>query len=386
MRCGPVSSPTTGLLSNCLQMMVISPTARPAPALVRPLGYWYASRARKASVMSTARRQPAAPRTPSFPGITDLRVAVVGLGRLGGSLAIAVLQAGAQLVAVADAGLEASQRAAERFGLSPGDRPASVLAASPHVVFLSVPDAAVAQAAAEMAVGLASLPTHRSLPAVIHCSGVTPVCVLAPCAAAGSLTLSFHPLQTFADAETGAGRLRGAAVAVTPGPDGGFELGRMLAEALGARPFLLPEEGRVLYHAAACVAANYLVALEHVAERMFVEAGLPPEQALDYFLPLVRGAVDNLSAQGTVAALTGPLSRGDVCTIVAHLEALGQMAPELDPVYRTLGLATLDIVRRRPEVPPETIQALERLLRDGAPRSRHANPASRASSTGSPSL
>mgnify|MGYP000875304681 CR=1 FL=1 len=146
------------------------------------------------------------------------------------------------------------------------------------------------------------------------------------------------------------------------GPVVAFGLGGVLAEALGARPFLLPEERRVLYHAAACVAANYLVTLEHVAERMFVEAGLPPDNALDYFLPLVRGAVENVSAQGTVASLTGPLSRGDVCTIVAHLEVLQQVAPELDPVYRTLGLATLDIVRRRPEVPPETIQALEQLL------------------------
>ncbi len=287
---------------------------------------------------------------------------MVGLGRLGGSLAVALAHAGAQLVAVADTRPEMTQWARERLGLSRGDSAPSVLEASPHVVFLSVPDAAVEQAAAEIAVRLEVLCSSPSRPAVIHCSGVTSVTALSPCAAAGSQTLSFHPLQTFSDAETGAARLRGAAIAVTPGPHGGFELGCMLAEALGARPFLLPEERRVLYHAAACVAANYLVTLEHVAERMFVEAGLPPDNALDYFLPLVRGAVENVSAQGTVASLTGPLSRGDVCTIVAHLEVLQQVAPELDPVYRTLGLATLDIVRRRPEVPPETIQALEQLL------------------------
>ncbi len=291
---------------------------------------------------------------------------MVGLGRLGGSLSIALANAGAQVVAVADTRPDAARWVTERLGLSPVDDAISVLKSGPHVVFLSVPDAAVEQAAARLAVGLAGHPSPQAPPAVLHCSGVTSVDALSPCARAGSLTLSFHPLQTFSDAETGAALLRGAAIAVTPGPNGGFELGCMLAESLGARPFLLPEDRRVLYHAAACVAANYLVTLEHVAERMFVEAGLPQDNALDYFLPLVRGAVENVSTRGTVAALTGPLSRGDVSTVQAHLEALRAMAPELDPVYRTLGLATLDIVRRRAEVPAETIQVLERLLRDPA--------------------
>lgn len=270
------------------------------------------------------------------------------------------------MVAVADTRLDVARRTAERLGLPPREKATSVLEACPHVVFLSVPDAAVEQAAVHLAVGLAGLPSHQARPAVLHCSGVTSVDALSPCAKAGSPTLSFHPLQTFSDADTGAARLRGAAIAVTPGSHGGFELGCMLAESLGGRPFLLPEERRVLYHAAACVAANYLVTLEHVAERMFVEAGLPQDNALDYFLPLVRGAVDNVATRGTVAALTGPLSRGDVSTIQAHLEALREVAPELEAVYRTLGLATLDIVRHQLEVPAETIQVLERLLRGGA--------------------
>lgn len=304
--------------------------------------------------------------TPPLQKLTQVRIALIGLGRLGGSLAAAFSGAGCEVVSFLDTGSPAVDRASRELGLVGLSSLAEFLGANPDVIFLTVPDASVPAVASELAQALRQLPEARPRPAVIHCSGVTPVETLAPCAQAGAVTLTFHPLQTFSDPGSGAARLRGAAIAVTPGPGGGFDLGRQLAESLGARPFLLPENRRALYHAAACVASNYLVALEDLAEQMFEESGLPKEEALQLFLPLVRGAVDNMAAQGTTAALTGPLSRGDVPTIAAHLAAIAQTMPQLDSLYRTLGLATLDIVRRRGEVPEDTIQTLERLVRNPA--------------------
>ena len=188
----------------------------------------------------------------------------------------------------------------------------------------------------------------------------------APVRGAGAATLVFHPLQTFTDPLTGAGRFAGAAIAITPAdfrPESpASALGFSLARALEARPFLLADDKRGLYHAAASFACNYLVTLEHHADELFVEAGLPRDEALSLFLPLVRATLENVAAQGTVQALTGPLSRGDTHTIAGHLEALAADAPHLLPVYRALGLATLDIVRAREEVDPASIIELERLL------------------------
>ena len=120
---------------------------------------------------------------------------------------------------------------------------------------------------------------------VAHTSGATSVEVLDGCRRAGAATLAFHPLQTFSDPATGRARFAGAAVALTPGdasPDSeAARLGFELARALGAKPFLLPDDKRTLYHAAASVACNYLVTLEHEAKRLFVAAGLPEDQALD---------------------------------------------------------------------------------------------------------
>jgi predicted short-subunit dehydrogenase-like oxidoreductase (DUF2520 family) len=89
------------------------------------------------------------------------------------------------------------------------------------------------------------------------------------------------------------------------------------------------------------MAANYTVALAGVAERLAVEGGVSPEVAERLYLPLIRGAVDNLE-RGPVAALTGPIRRGDVRTVEAHLSALASNDREL---YRLLGLAALQLAR-----------------------------------------
>ncbi|GAB4251947.1 MAG: hypothetical protein Kow00122_09650 [Thermoleophilia bacterium] len=302
---------------------------------------------------------------------------------MGASLALALRDCGATLVGFVNRTAAGRARAEALLGRAGARDLSSLLAAAatgngPLILFLTVPDGALPAIAAAVAEGLASRPAGVTADVfVIHTSGATPVAALGPCVAAGAVTLSFHPLQTFSDPAVGPERLRGATVAVTPGrPDEprAWELGARLAVALGARPFLLREEDRVLYHAAATVASNYLVALEHVAQTLFERAGLPAAEALEAFLPLVRGAVDNMARQGTVAALTGPSSRGDLPTIRAHLDALTRSAPEYLPLYQTLGLVTLDLVRRRNELPPATIDSLEALMSSPLPVTPPAPP------------
>lgn len=228
---------------------------------------------------------------------------------------------------------------------------------------LCVPDAALADVAVELAT---SLPSSDRRVTVMHTSGATSTTVLQACADRGCRTLSFHPLQTFSDPALGADRLRGITVAITPGPrpdeTAAWRLGERIARAIGALPVRVTEEHRLLYHAAATMASNYLVTLCHVAEDLLCRAGFPRDAALPTLLPLIRGAVDNLDRQGSVAALTGPLSRGDTMTVTAHLAALADEAPAMSTLYRDLGLATLDIVRTRHELTPDTIDRLTYIL------------------------
>jgi predicted short-subunit dehydrogenase-like oxidoreductase (DUF2520 family) len=232
---------------------------------------------------------------------------------------------------------------------------------------IAVPDEVLPSVATELGALLRrDRPPGGLGPLVLHTSGASSVTVLAPCAEAGALTLVFHPLQTFPDPSSGSARLPGAAVAITSG-SGGAEsraalLGFALAQSLGARPFFLPDERRALYHAAATMACNYFVTLEHLASTLFVRAGLPDQEAFDLFLPLVTATLDNLRDHGPVAALTGPLSRGDAATVSRHLAALAAESPSVLQAYQVLGLATLDLVRAQQNLDPRAIEELARLL------------------------
>lgn len=265
------------------------------------------------------------------------------------------------------------RHAHEWLGLPAAAGLGDLVSSRPDLYVLSVPDSALAAVASDLAALIGAQPPSGPAerdpsvpPIILHTSGASSVDVLRPLAEAGATTLAFHPLQTFSEPLTGSTRFAGAAVAVTPadgptssaGLDGGFSLAR----ALGTHPFLLADDKRVIYHAAACVASNYLVTLESCAQRLFVEAGMPEDQAFALFLPLVRAALDNLANQGPVDALTGPLSRGDVTTISDHVEALSRSAPDLEAVYRCMGVATLDLVRARGNVDELTLSKLAALL------------------------
>jgi predicted short-subunit dehydrogenase-like oxidoreductase (DUF2520 family) len=185
----------------------------------------------------------------------------------------------------------------------------------PDLVLLCVPDAAIAASARKVAAG----------PWVAHVSGATPLDALAPHA----LRFGMHPLQTFTRAR-GPEQLDGAWAAITGETDQACARGRWLAAALGLRPFDLREDRRVLYHAGAAIASNYLVTLHRSAARALELAGVPPEA----LLPLMRRTIDN------GFELTGPIARGDWTTVEAHLDAIRRFAPDLEPMYRALAEAT----------------------------------------------
>jgi len=317
---------------------------------------------------------------------------VIGAGRVGSSLALALRSVGAHLAGFTARTVEGRSRAEAWLEVKASMGMRELVARSPHIYAIAVPDDVLPEVARELAdefdrvAGMAPQAEGQAAPLVLHTSGATSVAVLAPCARAGALTLAFHPLQTFPDPIAGAARFAGAAIAVTPGgedPDPrAAELGFSLARSLGARPFLLADGKRTLYHAAATMACNYFVTLEHQAEQMFIKAGLGAnmgiepnadrdtgsggQETLALFLPLVAATLENLRSEGSLAALTGPLSRGDEHTVDGHLKALAAEAPDLLPLYRILGLATLDIVRARGEVDDGAMAGLARLLDPGA--------------------
>ncbi len=254
---------------------------------------------------------------------SSLTVALVGPGRAGNALAIALLAAGHDVVAVAGRAPDSASvvAAAERFDARPC--PIEDVARAAALVLLATPDAAIEDAGREVVAAL------RDDALVVHCSGSRGLEVLAPIATARPAARLgvLHPLQTLPSGEAGAARLAGSWAAVTGAPEVAD-----LAAQLGMHPFSVRDEDRDGYHAAACIASNHLVALLGQVERVAADARVP----LAAFEPLVRATIDNAFALGPRAALTGPVSRGDLETVTRHLAAI---ASDEEHAYRALAAA-----------------------------------------------
>lgn len=276
---------------------------------------------------------------------------IVGAGRLGGALALALGRAGHRIATSRRSA--AGRRATARLGVPGATFPVS----EAEVVLLCVPDGAIAEVAEANAASF----SHGQI--VAHCSGAKELDVLAAAAARGARVGSLHPLCAVPSPRTA---LDGAAAAVE-GDSATIRVLSRLARDAGLRPFRLPPERRALYHAAAVVASNGVVALAAEAARMFERCGLDRATATEALGPLMRSAVSGLEREGLPGALTGPIARGDASVIASHLEAMAELAPESAPLYRALGEILIGLSRELGAATPAQLEQIETLL---APRPR----------------
>jgi predicted short-subunit dehydrogenase-like oxidoreductase (DUF2520 family) len=266
------------------------------------------------------------------------RIGFVGAGRVGKGLSLALARAGYELSGVA-----------RRAGpLSPQ----RVVDAS-QIVFLTVPDDAIAQVAAGI--------RWREGVAAVHCSGAAELAVLRAARDQGAATGGFHPLQMFADPEVAAAGLARCAIAVEA--EGRLQ-GTLLkiVESLGARPLRIPPGGRAAYHAAAHHAAAFLCGSLAEAIEIWGRIGIRSDEALAALLPLARGALDAMERSGPARAMAGSIARGDLATVARHLEALGSLAPEFRERYRFMALRSIPLAQDAGGVDAARARQLRELL------------------------
>jgi predicted short-subunit dehydrogenase-like oxidoreductase (DUF2520 family) len=232
-------------------------------------------------------------------------VAIVGAGRLGTALALALRAAGVPVTGPLGRGADGAGAAA---------------------VLLCVPDSEIAAAASAVERG----------PLVGHCSGASTLEPLAPHEA-----FSLHPLMTVprgAPPEV----FHGAGAAIAGSTPRALALARALAERAGMNPVEVADEDRAAYHAAATIASNFLVALEGAAERLAATASV--DRAL--LAPLVHAAAANWARLGAEDALTGPIVRGDEETVARQRAAVQERAPELLGMWDAMVDATRAVAAR----------------------------------------
>ena len=244
-----------------------------------------------------------------------LSVTIIGAGRVGGALAIALSNAGCMVDEVRYRG--------ERFVPILQSRLPGKTRFIPHTEpFVSASDVLIIASGDPDIRSLAdSLSLAEKLPTfAFHTSGSLSSAELASLADRGVLTASLHPLAALSEPVAGSERFRDAYFCIE-GEPAAVATARAVAQDLGGIPFAVPTEAKSLYHASAVTAAGHVVALFATAVEMLARCGLSREEAANVLRPLTAGSIANLQDRAPVEALTGPLARGDATALDRHLSA-----------------------------------------------------------------
>ncbi len=284
-------------------------------------------------------------------------IAIVGGGRLGTCLGRALAARGYTVGAVACRTLRSARESARLIGQGRATTNGPAAAAAGRIVFLCLPDDALAAAARRLARGTGGWKNRT----VFHTSGFRPATVLAPLAARGARTGSFHPVQSFPAKDSHLRLFRGIAFGI----EGGGEaraLGARLARQLGGVALHLAAEDKPLYHAACSLTSNGGATLLGAALDLLSGLGLEGDAAARILLPLAEGTLRNVKEIGAAAALTGPVGRGDANSVRGHLAAL-RGDPVVLELYKALSRLALRTAEAR-GVETRRLRAVKRALKD----------------------
>jgi predicted short-subunit dehydrogenase-like oxidoreductase (DUF2520 family) len=272
-------------------------------------------------------------------------VSIIGSGRLGTALAVALARRGYSIRSLVARRPQKAQQAARLL-----DAEVQVLAAkqlrsllTADVFLITVPDDQIADVAAELS-------RLRFTGIALHTSGALSAEILAPLREKGWRIGSVHPLMSVSDARDGAAALRGGYWSVEGDKDA-LRVAKEIVRDLGGKSFSIRSEDKPLYHAAAVMVSGNVTALFDVALEMLVQCGLTRKTARLVLLPLIASTLRNLEIMDPAEALTGTFSRGDVETVKRHLASLKkhELAGALE-LYRLLGLRSLELTKKHPQI------------------------------------
>jgi predicted short-subunit dehydrogenase-like oxidoreductase (DUF2520 family) len=285
-------------------------------------------------------------------------ISVIGAGRLGQALALALHQSDYSVVALVARHGRKAEKAAKLLATS---RPVPMALAADELgklpasdlILISTPDDSIAGIARELAATQSDGKTT-----VLHTSGALSSDVLKPMAAKGFQTGSLHPLVSVSEPVSGAAAFHNSFFCVE-GSRQAQAQARKIVRDLGGKSFTIKAEKKVLYHAAAVMTSPHLTALFDVAVELLSACGLSRREAQKVFLPLLESTVNNLKTSTPAEALTGTFARGDIETVKRHLTALPEPARE---IYKLLGRHSLQLAKQN-GLDPKQVARIEKLLK-----------------------
>ncbi len=284
-------------------------------------------------------------------------VTIVGVGKVGGALAIALNNAGytVENLVHRDARIAKRIKTKEIRDVTLHNW-RSTPELDTEIIIITVPDPEIASVADSIT------RVSRKGQVVIHTSGSLNSTVLSKLKDAGCNIGSFHPLVSISNPFRGALGFKGVYFCVE-GDRRSVATAKQLATALKGKPFTIPASKKALYHAAAVTSAGHTTALFDVSVEMLMKCGIKRDLARKVLFPLISSTVANLKEQDTTDALTGSFARLDLSAFERHLLSFRGVLPrEIQELYLSLGARSLDIVRRRDGRAPEIRDLQNRIL------------------------
>jgi predicted short-subunit dehydrogenase-like oxidoreductase (DUF2520 family) len=282
-----------------------------------------------------------------------LKLGFIGAGTTGTALAVRLQKKGYQVVAVASRTKSSADKLAAAVCGCRSYNTKQEVADAAELVFVTTTDDVIPQIIDEV--------KWNAGQSVVHCSGADSLDVLEKAKSEGAQVGAFHPLQTFASVTHAIDNLPGSTFALEAECPL-LEVLKAMAESLGGHWVVLTPGDKVLYHAAAVIACNYMVTLVKMATDLWGAFGIPTAEATQALLPLLRGIINNIENVGLPDCLTGPIARGDIGTISKHLDALQKRSPAVATTYRDLGLQTIPISLSKGKIGRQKAAELYRLF------------------------
>jgi len=278
---------------------------------------------------------------------------LIGAGRVGKALALALTKKGLKLQVVSDHNLPLARELIKVAGQGKATADNLSTVNPAEIIFICVPDDEIKRVVEEI-----FIKDFRGK-TVFHTSGACPSSLLEPLAKKGASIASFHPIQTFTSQQAGVEIFKGIFFGLE-GQPAALKLGLRLVRKLGAQALLIEAEDKPLYHLACSISSNFLIVIIFEVKELLRTIGLEEREVLEILYPLLNKTLQNVKELGIEPSLTGPLVRGDLETVKKHL-AITASRPELDKVYRSVALEGLKLARKR-GLAEEKVRALRHLL------------------------
>lgn len=269
-----------------------------------------------------------------------MKISVIGIGRLGGALALALAEKGYEIENLFARKRETAEKISKEIDskILSGDEFEQI---SSDLILITVQDSEIKTVAENLAGKL------KTKPIVLHTSGSLSSDILENLKANGCAVGSIHPLVSISDSFLGKSRFNDAFFCVE-GDERAIEAAKKIVSDLGGKSFSIETKYKTLYHASAVTACGHLVAVIDTAIEMLSKCGLNKNQSKEILLPLIESTVENLKTQTTDEALTGTFARADAETFERHFEIMEkEVSEEALKIYLLLGMRSIKLAEKQ---------------------------------------